>query len=202
VDFSALKVGQKVEVEGKPQTDGTILAVRVNIENLEQEEATRTPTPTVTGTPPTAVPTRTPRPDDDDNRTKTPTVTGTPPTGTPTRTPEAEDDEDRTKTPRATPTATVTPGGPTLTATPTRTPEPEDNGVELEGRVGTVGATSFVLMTKSGPVTIQTDGSTQFRNDGNPATFLDVKMGEEVEVQGQIQADKSVVASRVDIKGN
>jgi carboxypeptidase family protein/uncharacterized protein DUF5666 len=122
VGFGALALGQKVEVEGSPQPDGSILAARVQIENPEQEEVTRTPTPTVTGTPPTATATRTPRPDDFDEvtKTRTPTVTGTPPTATPTRTPEVEDN-DRTKTPS--PTVTGTPP----TATPTRTPEVEDN---------------------------------------------------------------------------
>ena len=165
--FGDLKVGQRVEVEGAPQPDGSILASAVDIEDSEDDdEVTRTPAPTVTGTPPTATATRTPRPDDDEERTKTPTVTGTPPT-----------------------------------ATPTRTPRPEE-GIELEGTVGSITGSSFVLMTQSGPVTIQTNGATQFRNDDNPATFADIKTGEEVEVQGQIQPDKSVIASRVEIKGD
>lgn len=169
VSFGDLKVGQKVEVEGPPQPDGSILASRVKIENPEDEEedVTRTPTPTVTGSPPTATSTRTPRPDDDDDRTKTPTVTGTPPT-----------------------------------ATPTRTPRPEDEGADLEGTVGSITGSSFVLMTKSGPVTIQTNGATRFRNDDRTGSFADIKAGEEVEVQGQVQQDKSVLASRVDIKGD
>jgi hypothetical protein len=121
VGFGALALGQQVEVEGSPQTDGSILAARVQVENPEQEEITKTPTPTLTGTPPTATPTRTPEVEDNDRtKTPTPTVTGTSPAATPTRTPEVEDN-DRTKTP--TPTVTGTPP----TATPTRTPEVEDN---------------------------------------------------------------------------
>ena len=117
--FGDLKLGQQVEVDGSSQPDGSILAARVQIENPEQE-ITKTPTPTVTGTPPTATPTRTPRPDDFDEvtKTRTPTVTGTPPTATPTRTPEVEDEATKTRTP----TVTGTPP----TATPTRTPEVED----------------------------------------------------------------------------
>ncbi len=62
IGFGDLKIGQRVEAEGSPQPDGSLLAARVNVENAEKEDATKTPT--VTGTPPTATPTRTPRPDD------------------------------------------------------------------------------------------------------------------------------------------
>jgi Domain of unknown function (DUF5666)/Carboxypeptidase regulatory-like domain len=122
--FGDLKVGQKAEVDGKRQPDGSVLAGEVEVEDDEDEdEITRTPTPTVTGTPPTATATKTPEPDDEEERTKTPTptVTGTPPTVTATRTPEPEDNEDRTRTP----TATVT-GGAATSPTPTRTPERDD----------------------------------------------------------------------------
>lgn len=164
------------------------------------DDDNRTKTPTVTGTPPTATPTKTPRPDDDDDRTKTPTLTGTPPTATPTRTPRPDDDDNRTKTPSATPTATVTGGSPS-TPTPTRTPEPGE-GADLEGTIGTVSGSSFVLMTRSGPVTIQTNSGTQFRHDGDPASLSDIKTGVEVEVQGARQTDGSVLASRVSLKGD
>lgn len=164
--FGDLKIGQRVEVEGSPQPNGSILASRVSLEDeQDQEEATRTPT-----------------------------VTGTPPTATATRTPEPEDD-DKTKTP--TPTPAMTGGSPT----PTRTPEPGE-GIEVEGMVGMITGTNFALMTGSGTVMIQTSGSTQFRRGDNMGSFADIKTGEEVEVRGQIQPDKSVLASRVDIKGD
>ena len=198
VGFGDLKSGQRVEVEGSP-VGGSLMAKKVNIENVEPEE-TRTPTPTVTGTPPTATSTRTPRPDDNDNRTKTPTVTGTPPTATPTRTPGPDDDDNRTKTPSSTPTATVTGGAPS-TPTPTRTPEPGE-GADLEGTVGTTSGTSFMLMTGPGLVTIQTNSGTQFRRDGNLASLPDIKTGVDVEVQGASQPDGSVLASRVSINGD
>ncbi len=120
VGFGTLSLGQHVDVQGSTQPDNSILAAGVEIENDDdQGEVTKTVTPTVTGTPPTVTPTRTPEPEDEVTKTPTPTVTGTPPTATPTRTPEPEDDV--TKTP--TPTVTGTPP----TATPTRTPEPEDD---------------------------------------------------------------------------
>ena len=127
-------------------------------------------------------------------------MTGTPATATPTKTPRPDDDDDRTKTPTPTPTATVT-GGSLSTPTPTRTPEPEDE-TELEGTVGTTSGTSFMLMTRSGQVTIQTNLSTQFRHDGDPVSLADIKTGVAVEVQGARQPDGSVLASRVSIKGD
>ncbi len=90
--FADLKIGQHVDVEGSTQPDGSVHAANVEIENDDdQGEATKTVTPMVTGTPPTATATRTPEPEDDVTKTRTPTVTGTPPTATPTRTPEPED---------------------------------------------------------------------------------------------------------------
>jgi hypothetical protein len=264
VGLGDLKVGQKVEAEGSPQPDGSLLARKVNIQNRDEEEETRTPTPspTATTTPPTATPTS--------------TVTTTPATATPTRTPrpqevelegtvgaisgtsfvlmtrtgpvtiqtnsatvfrkedgpatfadiktggkvevegtrqndgsvlasrvniEGGDDQERTKTPTgiATTTTTATTPQPTRTPTPTRTPELE--GAGLEGTVGNINGSSFVLMTRSGPVTIQTNSATQFRNDDNPATFADIKTGSEVEVEGTSQPDGSVLASRISLKG-
>ena len=55
-------------------------------------------------------------------------------------------------------------------------------------------------MTRSTPVTIQTDSATIFRRDKSPATFADVKTGGRVEVKGARQADGSVLTSRVDIE--
>ena len=114
---------------------------------------------------------------------------------------EAEDAEERTKTPTGMPatTTTATTPQPTRTPTPTRTPEVE--GADLEGTVGGISGSTFMLMTRSGPVTIQTNPATQFRNDDNPATFGDIKPGIEVEVKGTTQPDSSVVASRVSLKG-
>jgi len=167
-----LKVGQRVEVEGSLQPDGSILAARVKIENEEQEDETRTPTPTPTGTPATATPTRTPKPEDDEDRTRTPTATTTATTPLPTRTP-----------------------------TPTKTPEPEEE-IEREGTVGVINGTSFVLMTDAGALMVQTNAATQIRKDGNPASLADIKPGGKVQVEGALQADASLLASRVSIKGD
>ena len=91
--FADLKVGLRVEVEGARQADGSILAARVNFEEVEKPEATKTPTPTGTITPATPRPTRTPElePTEIENEaTKTPTPPRTP-TATRTQKPEGED---------------------------------------------------------------------------------------------------------------
>jgi len=116
---------------------------------------------------------------------------------------EGDEGEERTRTPAATATMTTTATTPlpTRTPTPTRTPEAEE-GVEREGTVSSINGTSFVLMTRSGPVTIQTSSATRFRRDGEPATFADIRVGGEVEVEGALQADGSILASRVSIQGH
>jgi len=115
---------------------------------------------------------------------------------------EEEEAEEPTKTPTATVTATTTATTPlpTRTPTPTRTPEPEEE-FEREGTVGSINGTSFVLMTGSGPVTVRTNSATLFRGDGSPASFADIKVGGEVKAEGALQADGSILASRVSIKG-
>jgi hypothetical protein len=208
-----LAAGQRVEVEGSLQTDGTILARVVNIEDPQDETRTPSVSPTMTTTPPTATttpatatPTRTPEPDDEDNRTKTPTVsatvTTTPATATPTRTPEPDDEDNHTKTPTVSATVTTTATTPLPTRTPTPTRTPEAGETEREGTVTGFGSgTSFMLMTGSSSITVQTTAGTQFRNDGNTAAFSDIKVGGRVDVQGTIQTDGTLLASRVSIEG-
>jgi hypothetical protein len=121
--------------------------------------------------------------DEDENeqeeRTKTPTITPTP--GGPT----------------ATPTATRTPASPT----PTRTPEREDEQErEAEGTISSLGGSSFTILTKAGPVTVQTNAATQFRRGGDSRSFADLRIGQKVEVKGQLQPDQSILASRVSIE--
>ena len=57
-------------------------------------------------------------------------------------------------------------------------------------------------MTRSGAVTVQTNSATRFRRDGDPASFADITMGREVDVEGALQADGSLLASQVSIKGD
>lgn len=110
-------------------------------ESFEKDPDTceTTPTPTVTGTPPTATPTPTV------TETPTPTVTGTPPTATPTN--------------PATPTATGTPP----TATPTSTPGPQSCGGAVGGGTCPTGQVCVgeTLVPDSGTCMIPTPTPTQ-----------------------------------------
>jgi hypothetical protein len=223
------------------------------------DDETRTPAPTVTGTPPTVTATRTPRPAEVEVEgtiagitapsfvlmTRSGPVTIQTGPGTVFRSrgnivsfadlkvgqqvevegvrqndgsilagkvqiEDENEQEERTKTPTTTPTITQTPGGPTSTATATRTPssptatrtpEPEDEQEkEIEGTISGFNGSTFTVLTRSGPVTVQTNAATQFRKDGKSLTFGDLKTGMQVQVKGQIQPDKSILASRVSLE--
>src|SRR5262245_52700438 len=100
------------------------------------------------------------------------------------------DDENRTPSP------TVTGTPPTVT--PTRTPRPGE--AEIEGKIVTITAPSFTLMTRTGLVTVQTGPNTLFRSEGKIIGFGDLKAGQEVEVEGMRQGDGSILASKVQLE--
>ena len=81
----------------------------------------------------------------------------------------------------------------------TTTVLPRSEGVALEGTVLSLNpaASSFVLQTGKGPVTIRTDASTVFRKGDAPAAFSDLEIGEEVYLYGTTQEDGSVLAVKV-----
>lgn len=56
-------------------------------------------------------------------------------------------------------------------------------------------------MTDSGSVMVQSNSARQFRKDGSPASFADIKTGGEVEVKGTVPRDGPLLASRISIKG-
>ena len=74
---------------------------------------------------------------------------------------------------------------------------------EVEGSVTMVDQSkkSFVVQTESGTVTVQTDSSTTFRRRGGSASFSDIAMGANVDVNGILQADGTVLARKVTIEG-
>jgi len=74
---------------------------------------------------------------------------------------------------------------------------------EVEGSVTMVDQSkkSFVVQTESGTVTVQTDSSTMFRRRGGSASFSDIAMGVNVDVNGILQADGTVLARKVTIEG-
>jgi hypothetical protein len=70
------------------------------------------------------------------------------------------------------------------------------------GAVDSVNASAmtFVLKTGLGPVTVHTNASTVLRMGHSSATFADIRVGRQVDVDGASQADNSVLAARVDIE--
>jgi hypothetical protein len=73
---------------------------------------------------------------------------------------------------------------------------------EVEGTVASVNASakSFVVTTVSGPITVKTDSSTNFKKTGSSASFTDVIVGAMVEAEGTLQADGSILARKVTIE--
>ena len=92
-------------------------------------------------------------------------------------------------------------GDGSVNATKVSFEPPETEDVEIQGTVKSVSAPNFVVTTDSGDVTVATDGSTQFFTHGHDtATFADVVVGASVEVDGALQGDGSVLASKVKIE--
>jgi len=73
---------------------------------------------------------------------------------------------------------------------------------ELDGPVVSVdsGAGSFVVQSGAGNVTVTTNGSTMFKRRGGQASFDDIAAGVNVEVNGTLQSDGTVVARKVTIE--
>jgi hypothetical protein len=133
IAFSALAVGDRVEVEGALAPDGSILARRIEVEHRDASSPTPTPTP----------------------------------------------------------------GGPTATPTPKRVE------AEARGTIQSIDAStqSFVLITSKGPVTVQTNASTEFHGDHDShGSFSDLMIGQAVEVEGLRQTDGSILAREVRVE--
>ena len=80
---------------------------------------------------------------------------------------------------------------------------PEVEETEVSGTInGTPdsGTQSFILTTDSGDVTIDTDSNTVIKQDGDIKTFADLADQMQVEVDGILQADGSILASKISIE--
>ena len=77
---------------------------------------------------------------------------------------------------------------------------PETEDAEISGTVASIdcGASSMVVTTESGDVTVGFDGNTEFSgNDHAAAVCADIVPGDSVEVSGALQGDGSILASKV-----
>jgi len=79
--------------------------------------------------------------------------------------------------------------------------ETEITGTIKAGSIDSV-ALTFIVTTDTGDVKIQTNSETIFRQDGDLKTFGDLADGMSVEVEGFLQGDGSIVATRVSIEGS
>ena len=79
---------------------------------------------------------------------------------------------------------------------------PEIEETEVSGTIDTIdtGAGSFVLTTDSGPVTVTTDSSTIVQEHHDLKTFADLASGMSVEVEGILQTDGSILATKISIE--
>jgi hypothetical protein len=76
--------------------------------------------------------------------------------------------------------------------------EIEDDGIELRGTIESLTAPNLKV---AGHVVV-TDAATKFERDEVKITFADLKVGDTVKVEGQLQADNSVLAREIEIGGH
>jgi hypothetical protein len=76
-------------------------------------------------------------------------------------------------------------------------------GTDASGSISSIdsGASTFVLHTSQGDVTIATNDATIYRRKGKAAAFSDLTVGARIEVKGTIQNDGSILAQEVTIDG-
>jgi hypothetical protein len=76
-------------------------------------------------------------------------------------------------------------------------------GTDATGTISSIdsGASSFVVHTSQGDVTVATNDSTIFQKRGKAAAFTDLAVGARVQVRGTVQADGSILAQEVMIDG-
>ncbi len=81
---------------------------------------------------------------------------------------------------------------------------PEVEETEVSGTIDTIdtGAQTFILTTDSGPVTIATNSGTVIQEDHGAKTFGDLASGMSVEVDGVLQGDGSILATKISIEGS
>lgn len=80
--------------------------------------------------------------------------------------------------------------------------EQENQQAEAEGTVKSVGATSLVVTTHSGDVTVNTDSSTVIREEGKSIKLADVKVGDSVSAEGQKVDDHTILARSIEVHGS
>ena len=187
--FTDLAAGQTVEVEGTAQADGSILASHVSIEVEETE---------ISGTVQTVDPTTLSFTVQEQDGTMVTVDTDQNTVfrmGNQTVTFADVAAGDMVEV-----TGTTQADGSILAAT-VNIEAPETEPVEIAGTVSSIDMTggTFVVTTDSGNVTVATDANTRWHGQGHPSGIGDLAVGDQVQVEGTMQADGSLLASSVGI---
>lgn len=186
-----LAVGDDAEVDGALQDDGSVLAAKVSFEAPETENTELEGTIKSIAAPDFVLTT-----DSGDVTIHTDSSTGFKEKGKVKTFADLAVGDDAEVT-------GALQGDGSVNATKVSFEPPETEEVEIQGTVKSVAAPNFVATTDSGDVTVATDGSTQFFTHGHDAaTFTDVVVGASVEVDGALQTDGSVLATKVKIEND
>lgn len=74
--------------------------------------------------------------------------------------------------------------------------------VEIEGTVASVGASSLVVTTATGDVTVNVSASTQIRKSGKKITLAEVAAGDNVEVEGTQSNATTIDAKKITVEND
>ncbi len=187
--FSDLAVGQTVEVEGTAQSDGSILASQVNIE-VEETEVSGTVQSIDSGSMSFTV-------QESDGTMVT--------IDTNSSTVFRMGNQSASFTDLAVGDSVevtgITQADGSVLASRVNIEAPETQPVEIQGTVSSIDTTggTFVVTTASGDVTVDTNASTQWHGQGHPSGIGDLAVGDQVQVEGTMQGDGSLLAGSVDI---
>jgi hypothetical protein len=97
--------------------------------------------------------------------------------------------------------ATTSEDGTTNTATLIIVQDDRGEEVEISGTVASVGASSFVVTTATGDVTVEVSPATQIRKSGKRIALSDVAVGDVVEVEGNRVNETTIEAKKVTVEG-
>ncbi len=87
-------------------------------------------------------------------------------------------------------------------ASPTMTPEPQDTSASIEGRLNTIGGTAPQLTLTVGTTTVTTTSTTDVQRGGDVQPLGALAIGQTIHAVGTRLADGSIVARKLQIKGD
>jgi len=76
-----------------------------------------------------------------------------------------------------------------------------DDEAEIKGTVKSVGASSLVVTTSKGDITVMVDSSTEIRRHGDHLALSDIKVGNQVEAEGTMVDPQTLKAKKISVEG-